>query len=145
MTHPLYEALDRCDPDGGTVDWTDPRGRTVVECEAVDRIGVRVRRVRVEHAVPRDLGAECERLAHALRHLPEDVVPTEVDPTLGGGVLRTDPDQLEDAFSEVAVTPGATEVTRHRLGPDGARQPTPWDTTREQLARVVDALRGHSG
>lgn len=113
-------------------------GRAEVDVDTIEAIGVRVRGVRVHHDAPRDVVREAARLPHALRSLPEPVVPVEVDPTLGGATLRTDPDALDGEFTEVDVRPDHTAISRHRVDPTGQRAPTPWDLNRDQLARVID-------
>lgn len=115
-----------------------------VDVEKADAIGVRIGGVRVHRARDRDIAAEAERLAHDLRSVPDPVVPVEVDPALGGAVLRSRPDRMRDReFYEVQVDgTRETAVRKVRVGADGDRQDAPWDVTREQLGHLLDELEG---
>lgn len=117
----------------------EAEGRTAeVEVAEVDRLGARVRAVRVE--VPRGdtLGAQAERLPEALRVLPDRVVPVEVDPGLGGAVLRSRPRDVRDGeFFEARADGRSLTLGRRRAGPEG-REDVPFTLTREQLRRLVD-------
>lgn len=139
----LDEALDALGQDGGTAVVEDGRGRVEVEAAEVDRLGVRLRSVRVTVRSPRAVVAECERLPRDLRDLGEPVEPVEVDPQLEGGVLRTRADALRDReYFEVGVRPDRTEIRRYRVGSDGVRARADWTMTREQLRRLLDGVRG---
>ena len=92
----LDEALDRAQPGPLTVE--GPRGgHADLEVHRADAIGVRVGRVRLRHEGPRDVAVEAERLGRELRALPDRVAPVEVDPTLGGAVLRSRPEEMRRA------------------------------------------------
>lgn len=110
-------------------------GRAVeAEVEDADRLGVSLRRLRVE-------GGSSERIAErASRALGETIVPIEVDPALGGGVFRTAPDAMTGReFYELRNGPTETTVERHRVGEHG-REAVPYTLTRKQLHRLVDSL-----
>ncbi len=138
----LDTALDALE-GAGEARATGPSGSQVtVEAEAVGPIGVRVRKVRLQRVSPVDLQRECEELPERLRALGERVVPVEVSPVLGGGVLRSHPDDMRQReFYEVEVGSDATELRRQRIHAEG-REEVDFDLTREQLRRLVDELEG---
>lgn len=116
----------------------EAEGRRVeVDVRDADRLGVTVDRIRVSG--PReDVRARAERLPRALaRGLGEELTPIEVDPGLGGAVLRGPVDQ--GRFTEVSVDPESVTIRRHELHEDG-RRPAPFTLTREQLGRIVDGV-----
>jgi hypothetical protein len=111
-----------------------------VDVEDVDRLGVRVRGLRVTGSAPGDITKQAERLPDACRALPERIVPVEIAPGLGGAVLRTDPREVvEREFFEVRTDGRAVTVGRVQSGPEG-REARPFTVTREQLKRLVDGL-----
>jgi hypothetical protein len=140
----LDRALDAHPDAPGTVKVPGEHGsHAEIDVERVDRIGVRVRGVRVLHDAPRDVATEAERLAGGLVSLPHRVQPIEVDPGLGGAILRSRPGDMRRAEHwQVDVSPGQTGVTRQRVGEDGVREQAPWDLTRETLGRVLEELEG---
>ena len=140
----LDRALDAHPDAPGTVRVPGERGtHAEVDVERVDRIGVRVRAVRVTHDGPRDVAAEAERIARDVRSLPHRLQPVEVDPGLGGAILRSRPEELRRGEHwQVEVTPTGTAISRQQVGADGAREAAPWDTTRETLGRVIEELEG---
>lgn len=137
----LDAALDQLPPEGGTARIPSDHGETELDVAEVDRLGVRLRGVRVRHEA-RDLQQEVGRLPGALRDLGEDLQPVEVDPRLGGAVLRTRPDAMRAReFFEVGIRPDETEIRRYQVQEDGLRRSTDWTLTRDQLRRLVDAAR----
>jgi hypothetical protein len=111
-----------------------------VEVDDVDRLGARVRAVRVTGATRIGVTEHVERLAHAGDALGETLRPVEVAPTLGGAVLRGPArGRGEREFFEVRTDGRTVGVERWRVGPDG-RAPTGFTVTREQLRRLVDDL-----
>lgn len=141
MTAPdtIDQALDRVRAGGmAQID----QGSTQAEVEVIeaDRIGIKVRRVRVERDRDYEVHGIAERWPRTVRSLPDRLHPVEVEPRLGGATLRSDPeDQVDDTFMEVEVRGSAAEVTRHRRLP-GGREQTEWSMTREQLRGLLDAL-----
>lgn len=136
----LQRALDQHPDAPGTVrvDGEDG-GWAEVDVSRVDRIGVRVRELRVGHA-PRDVADEAERIARELRDLPDRVVPIEVDRGLGGAILRSRPgDMRRRELHEVEVTPEVTRVRKLRVTDDG-REDAEMDLTRQALGGVLDTL-----
>ena len=108
----------------------------------VDRIGVKVRRVRVSRDEALDVAKEAVALPQRARSLPDPVVPIEVDRELGQAILRTDPDQLRRReFFEVDVRAGGdVDVQRFKVSDGGERDRIDWTMTREQLGRLLDEL-----
>lgn len=134
----LDDALDALDGPG-IARVPREQGQAEVDVIEVDRLGVRVRSVKVERE-QRDLAEEALALPDRLRALPERVVPCEIAPTLGGATLRTDPEEMiRGRYFEVQVTPGSSEVRRVRVE-DGERHPDDFVLTREQLGNLVDQL-----
>lgn len=142
VTPDLDDALDAVPERGGRAGISDAHGETEIEVAEVDKLGVRVRAVRVRHEEPRDVVEEVAALPERLRHLGEELEPVEVDPELGGGVLRTRPEEMRDReFFEVGVRPDETEIRRYRVGDDGHREASDWTMTRDQLRRLVEKVR----
>lgn len=116
--------------------------KAVVDVVDADRLGVRVRRVKVTHAEERDVASEAAALPERLRNLPEHVAPVEVDPGLGGAILRTRPEEMrEREFYQVDVGKRDVEVRRFRAGDEG-REQADFTMTRGQLEKLVDEMDG---
>lgn len=138
----MDEALDGQGPGIVQVDG-ERGGRAEVDIRGIDRIGVRVGGVRMTHGHDRDPTSEIDRLTRDLRSLPDRVQPFEVSPDLGGGNLRSRPEEMRNReFFEVEVRGREVDVRKHRVGSDGTREPVEWDFTREQLGRLLDELDG---
>jgi hypothetical protein len=138
----LHTQLDAAPAGASTVSAEGPQGRAVVELEDLDRLGARVRRMRVE---PTRAASIPDQVAGAvgLRGLPERLVVVEVDEGLGGGVVRSDPrDMRGKRYFEVGVDGVGGSVERFRALPEGGRETEPFTVTREQLGRLVEELAG---
>lgn len=136
----LDKALDALD-GSGTVE-VDRGGHSAeVDVIDVDRIGVRVKGVRVRHDGPVDVEREASALPDRLRSLPEPVGPVEIAPELGGAKLRGTPDRQQRYF-EVEVEPDRTHIHRTQVNDDGEREETDWTMTRDQLDRLIDETAG---
>ncbi len=112
----------------------------VVDCE---RIGATVDRLRLRREQPGDVQAQAGAIAGRMQGLGERVQPVEVDPGLGGAVLRTAPDDMVDGgFYEISVGDDGrqAELERWKVGEGGQRQREPFTVTRDKLGRVVDGL-----
>ncbi len=137
----LGDALDRAILGPGVVR-VEHEGR-VAEVDVVDadRLGVRVLRVRVEGSASRGPDAvrdAAARLPEALRGLPERMITVEVAPALGGAILRSAPDDVQNReFFEARTDGRVTELERVRALPSG-RERVPFTITREALGRIVD-------
>ncbi len=142
----LDEALDRRIGQAGEVAIEADGRRAEVAVTDVDRLGVRVRGVKVHRAHDREVQAEAAALPERLRAIPEPLGPVEVDPALGGATLRTKPGALRDReFFEVEVR-GTRDVEVRRYRAEvGDRKPIDWTMTREQLGRLLDQLDGDEG
>lgn len=135
----LGEALDGALAPGSVTVEGDGR-RAEVDVAEVDRLGVRVRTVRVTVARSGNIVQQAERLPEACRTLPERIVPVEVAPTLGGAVLRSHPRDIVDReFFEVQTDGRSATIGRVNNGPEG-RVAVPFTVTREQLRRLVDDI-----
>lgn len=123
----------------GTVGVDAPDGgRAEVEVVEVDRLGASVRGVRVRAAEAGSIAGQAARLPDALRSLPERVVPVEVDPGLGGAILRSEPREVRDhEFFEVRTD--GREATIERVRGE-ARERVPFTLTREELGRLVERV-----
>jgi len=112
----------------------------VVDCE---RIGATVERVRVRQAEGGDVARQAEAIAAGGQGFGERIKPLEVEPSLGGAVLRSEPeDMVGGRYWEVEVGEGGrqAEAGRWKIGADGQRQREPATVTRENLGRIVDGL-----
>jgi hypothetical protein len=139
----LDEAITTHGADAGVVEASAGGASATVELDGAGPIGVRVTRVRVEHGGQRDLADEAAALPDRVRGLPERVVPIEVDPRLGGAVLRSRPEEMEGReFMEIEVDVAGASVRRLRPRDGGGREAVGWDATRRDLGRLVDTLAG---
>lgn len=116
-------------------------GKASVDVVAVGPVGVRVRAIAIDRARDVPVSQAAEELVEQLaRVLPERIEAVEVDPGLGGAVLRTKPSEMRDGeFVEVEVR-GSRSVRVRRWRVDGERVPVDWAMTRDQLGRLVDEL-----
>ncbi len=136
------EALDALD-GAGTATISGEGGGAEIDCAEVGPIGVRVNRLRVSRDGNVDIGKEASSLPRRLRTLGERVKAVEVDSTLGGATLRTDPDDITDSeYYEVEVRPRHTDLRRVRIDGSGERQSTSFPVTRRQLKKIIDEVRG---
>ncbi|TVQ88764.1 MAG: hypothetical protein EA397_16335 [Deltaproteobacteria bacterium] len=125
---------------GGTAQIEGAGTQTEIEVVESDRLGVKVRRIRVERDRAYDVEALGDRWPKTVRQLPDRLKPVEIEPRLGGATLRSDPeDRVDDTFMEVEVRDRAAEVQRQRTTPAG-REASDWSMTREQLRGLLDAL-----
>lgn len=139
----LDDALDALRSGGGTIGVDRDGANAEVDVVDVDRLGVRVRSVRVVRQRPVDLETEARSLPDRIRALPDRLEPVEVDPGLGGARLRTRPEEYHRReYFEVDVEPLRTTVRRTRVDEEGTRSPTDWTMTREQLDRLIDETAG---
>ena len=117
-------------------------GAAEIDAVAIGPIGVRVRAVRIGREVDVDVATEAAALPERVRVLSDRMVPVEVDPGLGGAVLRSHPDDMrEREFWELDVRRRSTTVRKQRVMPDGQRETIDFTLTREQLGRLVDQVR----
>ena len=139
----LDQALDALPAGGGAVTVEREGATATIDAVEADRIGVRVRGLRVDRDAPVDVSREAHALPDRLRSLPDRVAPIEVAPDLGGARLRTRPDELRRGeWFEVDVEAGATAIRKVRTADDGSRVPVDWTLTREQLDRLIDETVG---
>jgi len=115
------------------------------EVTASGPVGVRLYRLRVRPTVdgPVDLHRRASGISDDVRPGGERLDAVEVDPGLGGGVLRTTPDDIRGGrYYEVGIRPGGeADVRRLRVDPSsGERLEAPFDLTRQQLEELVDGL-----
>ena len=138
MKDPLDTVLDELGTNADTVVVPTSTGTAEIDVAEADRIGVRIRRVRIEHTDPVDIRDEAERLASDVKALARPLQATEVDPRLGGAVLRTNVAAApKREFFEVTVTPKQTTVEHHTIDPHGTRTQGTWNSTREQLRKLL--------
>jgi hypothetical protein len=111
-----------------------------VDVEDLDRLGASVHGIRVRAPHPGSITRQAERFPETMRALPERLVPLEVEPRLGGAVLRSDPEDMRGRdYYEVRTDGREASLGRMRIGPDG-RERIPFTVTREQLGRLVDGM-----
>jgi hypothetical protein len=112
----------------------------VLDCE---RIGATVDRVRVRREQPGDVRAKARAITGRMHGLGERLVPVEVEPQLGGAVLRSDPEDMRGGrFYEIGVSDDGrqAELERYGVGAQGQRSREPFTLTRRNLGEVVDGL-----
>lgn len=132
----LDRALDGAQPGVVSAEVEGRRVEAVVV--DVDRLGVRLGRVKVSREADYPVETIGQEWPDRLRSLPERVAPVEVDPGLGGAVFRSEPDD-EQGWFEVEVRGADAEVGRRRRGAEG-REAVEFTLTREGLRRLVDEL-----
>lgn len=136
----LSEKLDGEIDGKGTVEVESDGKKARADVVDADRIGVVIDRVRVDGAKG-NVGDRSRRLADNLRPGGERLVPVEVDEGLGGGTLRTSPDEVnEGRYYQVDVDKEGAELSRHRADAQGKRSNEPFTVTRDQLGEIVDTM-----
>lgn len=129
---PQADGTVHAEADGATAD---------VDVVEVDKLGVRLRNLRVRRADPYDLAEEAKELPDRMRSLPERIEPVEVDPGLGGAILRTAPDEItDDEFFELGLDGRDLDLKRVKGGPGQDREPVDWTMTRRQLEKLIDEM-----
>ena len=142
MSHsPLDEALDALG-GAGTATVHGDGTTTDIDVTDVDRLGVKVREIRVHREHPCDIVQEAHRLPEQLRALPERVEPIEVDASLGGARLRSAPQGEDREMIEVDLQAHSTTIRRTVRDDDGGRSSHDFTLTREQLERLVGQAGG---
>lgn len=138
----IEDALDALDAGTGMVRASTKRGTVAVDVVAVDRLGVKVREVSVTRDDPFDLVLECAALPERVRSLPHRVIPVEVDPRLGGGVLRSAPQEMRKSdFYQIDMdTDRNIGVRRFKVNDHGDREQIEYTLTRERLEDLIDEL-----
>ncbi len=122
-------------------------GGVTLEAEVLDceRIGATVDRLRLRDPQGGDLARQAEALGGRLHGLGERIRSVEVEPDLGGAVLRSEPeDMVEGRYWEVRVGDDGreAELERFKVGEQGQRSREPYTVTRDDLGRIVDGLAG---
>jgi len=125
-------------------------GGVAVEADVrdADRLGATLDGVVVRDPGGGSVARQAAAVPERLKALGEPLTPVEVDPRLGGAVLRTPAGAMDAGrFWEVAIGADGREARlgRFRVGPDGARRAEPFTVTREALGRAVDGLAGALG
>lgn len=138
----IHDALDALDSGEGTATAPTGNGTVSVEVVAVDRLGVKVRKLSVSRGEDFDLVQECAELPQRIRSLPHRVAPVEVDPVLGGGVLRSLPDEMRKSdFYQVDVGRHRNiDVRRYQVNEHGDREQIEYTLSRERLDELIDEL-----
>ncbi len=136
----LDDALDALGDEPGTVSVDREGSQAEVDVVDADRLGVRVKGVRIRRDRVVDVEQEARALPDRLRSLSEPVEPVEVAPDLGGATLRSKPHRGE--YYEVDVEPRGVDIRRNRVDEHGERHATDWTMTREQLDRLIDEADG---
>ena len=142
----LDKKLDLPGVESGIVEVEGSGGVVQVDLVDVDRLGAQINRigVRVPEAAP--LEVQAREICKRVRELGDRLVPLEVDERLGGGVLRSDPEELRGGFYEVGLDGSGATVERYSVDGEGKRQRETFTLTRRQLERLVDDLeRGLTG
>jgi hypothetical protein len=134
----MRDVLDQSLVRGAVV--VEQEGRRVeVQVLDLDRLGVEVERIKVVgRGAP--LEAVARRLPEALQSLPERMVPVEVDPGLGGAILRTDPRDLRGRQFFEARSDGKSVELERMQGTAEGREKRGFTLTREQLGRIVEGI-----
>lgn len=138
----MTDALDVHTGGDGTIDADDELGSASVEVTDVGKIGVRIKRIRVDKKAPIDLKEAAIKIPEGLRSLGEPLKPVEVAPNLGGARFRTSPEEMrEGEYFELEITQsGKSDLTRTKVDGEGNREEVDWAMTRDNLGRLLDEL-----
>ena len=110
---------------------------TVVDA---DRLGVTIDRIHLE-GEPGSLAERARAMAEGVRPGGEALHPVEVDPGLGGGVLRSRMGANGDrGYLQLDLDTKSAELSGHQVGSDGSRSPATITLTRPQLGRVIEGM-----
>ncbi len=151
LSRTLETELDRPNTTSGRV--KAESGGSIVEVDVVelDRLGARVGGIKVRRGKPGDVATQAMAAPGNLRHLGEGLTPIEVEPSLGGAVLRSAPEEMDGGeFWQLSIGDSGreAELGRYQVGKSGKREQKPFTLTREHLRRTVDgmehALEGRS-
>ena len=141
LSDALRDKLELPGVGDGPVVVDNELGSVEVDLSAKGPIGAKVQRVRVESRNPTDLGEQARRICDRVRGLGERLVPVEVDPRIGGAVLRSDPaDMRGKRYFEVGLDGKGATLERYKAREGGGRDREPFEVTQEQLGRLVDDL-----
>lgn len=133
----------------GSVEVTDGDVRATADVGGSGPYGAELRGLSIERTTsssenPGDaMQRAVEGIAERLQYLPERVVPLELDPNSGRGILRTRRDQVRDKeYYEVAVEGGdRVDVGRFRYDSEsGGRTRVGDNLGHRVLERLVDDL-----
>ena len=133
----------------GPVEVTAGDVRATAEVSGSGPYGAELRGLSIERTEPssEDAGEAMKRvvggIAERVHYLPERVVPLELDPNSGRGILRTRRDQVRGKeYYEVAVEAGdRIDVGRYRYDPEsGGRQRVGDNLGHAVIERLVDDL-----
>lgn len=126
----------------GTVVVEHEGARAEADILDADRLGARIAEVRVNRKDGFDVADEATRLSRRVRSLPERLTPSEVDPRLGGAILRSDPEEMHGGeFFELDLrATGERRLSRHRAVPGSDREKLDFTLTHGQIGRLVDEL-----
>ena len=136
------EAFDQHEEGQEEVRVEDGELEASFQVTAVGPVGVRLTELEIRPPERLDVAEEAERLGRAVRSLGAELIPIEVDPGLGGAILRTRPDEKRpDEFFELdCERRGKTRLRRLRSMEEGGREPVDFSMTREQLGRLVEEV-----
>ena len=141
LSDALGDKLELPGITSGPVNVETETGSVEVDLADADRLGAQIDRLKVSVPSAAPLHQQAENISRRVRHLPERLVPHEVDERLGGGVLRSDPvDMRGKRYFEVGLDGESATVERYCAQPGGGRKREPFTLTREQLGRLVDDL-----
>jgi hypothetical protein len=90
-----------------------------------------------------DIERQADDLVERLSYLPERIRKHEIAPGLGGGVLRSEPEDMRDReYQEIGLQGGhEARVRRYRYDPEaGERRAIPQNYAHETLERLADDL-----
>jgi hypothetical protein len=142
LSKAMNDALDAHPGGDATIEADADSGSAAVEVTDVGKIGVRIKRVRIEKTTPTALEEAAVSIPKGLRSLGEPLNPVEVAPSLGGARFRTSPEEIhEGEYFELEIhQSGKSELSRTRVDNDGNREDVDWAMTRDNLGRLLDEL-----
>jgi hypothetical protein len=112
-----------------------------MELSDEDRLGVSVERLRIRGGEG-SIAERAQGLARECRPAGRSLGVVELDPRLGGGVLRSAPEgRGVQRYYELQLDEQGAELRRHRRDPEGRREQEPYPLTHEQLDELIEGMR----
>jgi hypothetical protein len=141
------EAFDKHEEGQEEIRVKDGEIEASFKVSAVGPVGVRLKEIEIRREGGLDVVEEAERLSRAVRSLGDKLHPIEVDPGLGGAILRSRPDESRpdesraiEFFEMDCEQGGKTRLRRLRVLEEGGREAIDFSMTRDQLGRLVEEV-----
>jgi hypothetical protein len=139
----LARQLDQALQGPGTLHLAHPEVNVEAEIEALDTLGVRLRKLRMSPRSPGQLEESARQLQETVRPNGERLGIVELDPRLGGARLRTNLVDIRNSrfFQLDLDISGQVELQRIQVEPNsGDRCVGHFDLSREAFGRLAEDI-----